>query len=95
MTFNHESHFIMNKIEFDHLGNAIENYDMNGYNIVATGLTWKPSLAAENCNTFGRNCETYGMIADLMHNMAKYYNFTWDIYADLDNDWGMFPIEGN
>ena len=94
MTFNHDSQFIMNKIQFDHLGNAIENYDLHGYNIVGTGLTWKPSIAAENCDKFGRNCEIYGMIADLMNNMAKNYNFTWDIYADIDNDWGMFPIEG-
>ena len=94
MTFNYNEQFIMNEISFNLLGKAFENYDMQGFEIVGTGLSWKPSLAIENCDKTGRNCDIYGSIADLTNNVAKQYNFTWDIYKDLDNDWGMFPVEG-
>ena len=94
MTFNHETHFIMNEISFDHMGKAIENYDMHGFQVVATGMLWKPSLVVENCDKTGRNCDFYGSVVDLMKVVAQQYNFTWDGYRDLDNDWGMFPVEG-
>ena len=94
MTFNDDKHIIMNEISFDHLGKAIENYDMHGFEVMATGMSWKPSIAIENCDTTGRNCDIYGSIVDLTNNVAKQYNFTWDVYKDLDNDWGMFPVEG-
>ena len=94
MTFNHDSQFIMNKITFNELGNVIANYDMNGYMIVAAALPWKPSLAIEDCDKNGRNCKSYGTVVDLMNTMARKYNFTWDIYQDIDKDWGLFPVEG-
>ena len=95
MTFNSDDHLIMNKMSFDHLGKAIENFDMHGYKLVATALPWKPSLAIENCDNTGRNCHKYGSIVDTMNTVAKNYNFTWDIYKDVNDIWGHFPIEGN
>ena len=93
MTFNDNADFIMNEMSFDHSGKAIENYDMHKFEVVATGLSWKPSIAVENCDKTGRNCDIYGSIVDLMNAIARHYNFTWDIYKDLDNDWGMFPVD--
>ena len=84
----------MNKIFFDGMGVAIEDYNMHGYNLVGTSLSWKPFMANENCDNTGRNCQNYGLVADLMDIWGKNYNFTWEVYADLDNDWGMFPLEG-
>ena len=26
---------------------------------------------------------------------ANKYNFTWDVYNDLDGDWGLKPVSGN
>ena len=94
MIFNDNEQFIMNEISFDLLGKAIENYDMQGFEVIGTGLSWKPSLAVENCDKTGRNCDIYGSISDLTNAIAKQYNFTWDIYKDIDNDWGMHPVEG-
>ena len=94
MTFTRNNQFIMNKISFDDFGMAIEDYNMHGINIVATGLEWKPSLAVENCDKTGRDCDKYGIIVDLMNTVAMKFNFTWDVYKDLDDDWGMFPDEG-
>ena len=60
MIFNDNEQFIMNEITFDHLGKAIENYDMQGIELVATGLSWKPNIAVENCDQTGRNCDIFG-----------------------------------
>ena len=94
MTFNDNEQFIMNEMSFDHLGKLIENYDYHGFEVVATGMSWKPAIAVENCDKIGRNCNIYGTQADLTNAVAKQYNFTWDIYKDLNNDWGMHPVEG-
>ena len=84
----------MNKITLNHIGHFIENFDMNGYNIVGTSLTWSPFMITENCNESGRNCKNSGIAADFLDSWAKSYNFTWDIYADVDNNWGIVPEEG-
>ena len=94
MTLYNSSQFIMNQIAFNDLGQAVEDFNMNGYNIVGASLQWKPFMGIEDCDAMGRNCKYYGIIADMMDIWAKGYNFTWDIYRDIDNDWGMFPIDG-
>ena len=94
MIFNDNEQFIMNEILFNLLGKAIENYDMQGFEVVGTGLTWEPSIFVENCDKTGRNCDIYGTVADLTNAVAKQFNFTWDISKDLDNDWGFDPVEG-
>ena len=43
-----DEHIIMNELSFDPLGKAIENYDMHGFEVVATAMSWKPSLVVEN-----------------------------------------------
>jgi hypothetical protein len=30
----------------------------------------------------------------MMSMWAREYNFTWDIYADIDGDWGLNPVSG-
>ena len=45
MTFYNSSQFIMNKIKFDENGMGIENYNMQGMEIVATSLDWQPFIA--------------------------------------------------
>ena len=87
MTFNENEQFIMNEISFDHLGKAIENYDLQGFEIVGNGLSWTSTLALDNCDKTGRNCDKYGITVDLMTDIAEQYNFTWDVYKD-------FPVEG-
>ena len=66
-----------------------------GIEIVCTGLTWSPYNIHSNCNEFGRNCTNSGLLADMMSMWAREYNFTWDIYADIDGDWGLNPVSGN
>ena len=94
ITLYNSSQFIMNQIVFNDLGQAVEDFNLNGYNIVGTAKSWKPFMAVEDCNISGRNCKYYGIVPDMMDTWAKAYNFTWDLYRDVDNDWGMFPVDG-
>ena len=62
--------------------------------IVCTGLTWSPYNIHDDCNDVGRNCTNSGLLADMMSMWAKEYNFTWDVYADINGDWGLKPVSG-
>ena len=65
-----------------------------GVEIVCTGLTWSPYNIHDDCNDVGRNCTNSGLLADMMSMWAKEYNFTWDVYADINGDWGLKPVSG-
>lgn len=95
ITMNNSTMAIFNDIQFDELsGRMIENYNLQGYEIVVTSLSWAPYHSHKNCNALGRRCENYGLLADLMNIWALDYNFTWDVYHDLNNDWGLNPKSG-
>ena len=94
LTLTDYSHFIMNEIIFDEYGRVVESYDLKGLEIIATSLDWLPFIAHENCNNIGRKCSNYGLLADQMNIWAKMFNFTWDIMAGYDGDWGLFPKSG-
>ena len=93
MTFHHSNDIIMNQINFDENGIAIENYDMQGTEIVATSDNWQPISEHSNCDNNGRHCKNSGIVIDKMKLWSQKFNFTRDIktYA---GDWGMFPILG-
>ncbi len=85
---------IENTLKFDSRGVIIENYDFNGYQLVFTSLTWAPYLTVSDCDNEGRNCNFYGFFGDMMDIYSTDFNFTWDIYADINNDWGLSPKSG-
>ena len=94
---NHKSQIIMNKIEFETDGKIIEDYDFKGMEIVATALAWDPIIAYTKCDNKGRNCNSYGILVDLIDMWSKDYNFTWDIftgYPGIDWGWGTAPKSG-
>ena len=94
MGLNNVSKLISNDLEFDRKGLLIEKYNLQGIQIVCTGLTWAPYNIHENCNENGRGCSNSGFLVDMIQIWAKEYNFTWDIYADVEGDWGLKPISG-
>ena len=92
---NYKFQIIMNKIEFEADGKIIEDYDFQGMNLLATTLAWDPIIAYTKCDDKGRNCDSYGMLVELIETWSKDYNFTWDIFTGYpDNDWGMSPKSG-
>ena len=48
MTLYNSTQFIMNQIEFNDLGQAVEDFNMNGLNIVGASLQWKPFMGIED-----------------------------------------------
>lgn len=94
ITLKHSSHVIVNDLIFDEQGRIIEKYDLQGHQIVATSLSWSPYIKNENCDESGRNCTNTGLLVDFMQIWARDFNFTWDIYADVDGDWGINPVSG-
>ena len=85
---------ISNDLKFDDFGIIIEDYDLQGAEISATSLSWSPFNRHENCNEEGWECDNSGLLVDVMSLWANKYNFTWDLYNDLDGDWGLKPVSG-
>ena len=67
----------------------------NDYVIFEWSLSWSPFNRHENCNEDGWECDNSGLLVDVMSLWANKYNFTWDLYNDLDGDWGLKPVSGN
>ena len=94
MTLNHESEIVVDTMEFDSKGRFLETIDLQGLPITATSLEWPPYISIENCTNIGTNCSKSGYLVEFMDIWARELNFTWDIYADVNNSWGLDPIEG-
>ena len=94
MTFNGSFKIIMNKITFYTNGQIIENYNLDGLEILAATVSWPPFTYHKNCSVFGRQCKNSGLLVDMLEIWAKNSNFSWDIYVPPDNDWGLYPISG-
>ena len=94
MTFHNSSQMVMNIISFDKNGLAIEDYNLHGYEIVASSLDWMPFISHKDCNPNGLKCHNSGLLVDLMESWAKDFNFTWDIMAGYGDDWGLQPKSG-
>jgi hypothetical protein len=94
MTLNHQTQVISNELSFDMNGKVIKEYNMAAIKLEATSLSWSPFLSVDNCNFEGKQCTVFGLLGDLMNIWGRAYNFTWDIYGDLDNDWGQNPVSG-
>ena len=94
MTLNHESEIVVDTMEFDSKGRFLETIDLQGLPITATSLEWPPYISIENCSNIGTNCSKSGYLVEFMDIWARELNFTWDIYADVNNSWGLDPIEG-
>ena len=85
---------ILNDVKVTRMGQIIENYDMQGLKIMSLTLPWAPFFTIKNCDSEGKNCEMYGFYGDLMTEMGRVMNFTWDSHADPDGNWGVRPISG-
>ena len=72
----------------------IEDFDLNGVKIVATSDDWHPFTTHSDCDDTGRNCKNSGLAIDKMKIWAEKFNFTWDIKAGFNGDWGFFPVYG-
>ncbi|TRY77800.1 hypothetical protein TCAL_16718 [Tigriopus californicus] len=71
------------KLELDGNAKIIENYDLQGTEIVSQSLDWFPYFTIE------ANGTSYGYLIDLTSYCAKMFNFTYRSIVEPNNDWGM------
>ncbi len=96
LTLQNSSQVVKNQVTFDDFGRIKKIHNLQGLQIIATALSWPPSIIVEDCNRFGRACKTkHGFLVDLMNIWSAQLNFTWDIYKDVNNDWGEKPKSGH
>ena len=72
----------------------VQNFIIIGIDITFTSLTWEPFMKLENCKENGYDCENNGILVDLMNAWSRVGNFTWKIYKDVNDDWGLKPNSG-
>ena len=94
LTVDHYTQAVINNLKFNRLGIIVEEYDMQGMNLVSTELSFPPYLTYLECNGGNRECKTSGYLVDAMDIFAKTMNFTWESHQDTSNDWGAAPISG-
>ena len=84
---------VVNPVRLNSLGQVIEEYDLQGLQVLGVTLSWAPFLTID-CNEEGKNCTTRGFYHDFTNAMGRIMNFTWDSHADPNGDWGVRPISG-
>ena len=94
ITVRKNNNAILNPIVFNNNGVIIEKYNLKGMKIFSMTLSWAPFFTVENCDSNGKNCDCYGLYGDLMTEMGRIMNFTWDSHIDPEANWGVRPISG-
>ena len=57
--------------------------------------SWLPQIKIDDCDEQGKNCLTsYGLYPDIIDEMGKQLNFTWENHKEINGDWGLTPISG-
>ena len=58
-------------------------------------ISWKPQIEIDNCDPNGKNCQTNkGLYPDIIDEIAKLLNFTWENHKEVTDDWGLTPVSG-
>ena len=91
---NHQAEIVMNELCFDSFGRILKSYDLKGTKILTKSLSWSPFVNVADCDKKGMECNSNGLLVDLMEFWAKDSNFTWDIHEDIHGDWGTKPKSG-
>ena len=92
MTLNNSPQILMKKLDFDENYQIIQNYKLDGINIVGTAANWMPYYSGSNCDMNNLNCENIGIMSEMVNGWAQELNFTWDVR--LGTDWGSYPVSG-
>lgn len=85
---------LIQELQFDSQGKMIEDFNLEGLQIVSYTLSWAPYFIIENCNEFGQECEISGFLSDYMDALGRILNFTWTSHRPVDGSWGVRPISG-
>ena len=54
-----------------------------------------PQVRLDDCDGEGKNCQTsIGLYPDIIDEMGRLLNFTWENHKEVDGNWGVMPISG-
>ena len=85
---------ILNQIKFNSSGRIVENFTMQGINIIGLALSWEPYFSIESCTDMKTICMERSYLAEVMDIMGDMMNFTWEAHRQHDDNWGTSPISG-
>ena len=101
LTVDNYDQYVMNRLSFDPAtGIIVEDYDLQGLNLVSMTLSWAPFFTVENCkegdhpNGPNRKCDSSGYLQETMDILSKNLNFTWESHKEPEGKWGTAPLSG-
>ena len=80
---------IINVVQFNDDKMIKEHYELNGIHITSLSLSWTPYFVLSGCNENGKFCKSEGYLSNLMNELGKLMNFTWESHQEVNNDWGL------
>ena len=84
---------IINDVRFNDKKMIKEHYDLGGIHITSISLSWTPYFLMSGCNEKGMLCKTEGYLSNLMDELGRLLNFTWESHQEVNNDWGLNQYE--
>ena len=88
ITVNDYNTSVINRVEIDPGGSLSEYYDMKGFHLISTTLSWAPYFTLIDCDQDQKNCQSEGYLTDVMNILGETMNFTWESHGEIDGNWG-------
>ena len=98
MTFKHTCQVVENIWSTKDVSTGFyqEEYDLHGANIRSLSLDWAPWFTIGKCQDGeNRDCETSGVLREMMDTLASMHNFTWTQDREPSGSWGTVPVNGS
>ena len=80
---------MINSVQFNDKNVIKEHYDLGGIHIRSLSLSWTPYFLLSGCNENGKFCKSEGYLSNLMDELGRLMNFTWESHQEVNNDWGL------
>ena len=80
---------IINVVQFNDDKMIKEHYELNGIHITSLSLSWTPYFLLSGCDENGKFCKSEGYLSNLMDELGRLMNFTWESHQEVNNDWGL------
>ena len=93
ITFNDSPKVVSNHLKFNKNGTIIEEYDLQGAEVVATSLTWEPFNAHKNCNDEGNEKTSFVLSLSIKVMLKVISSWSLQVFVKkCQNDYNNSPI---
>ena len=99
LSLQNNTRTLVQDIELTKSNQIVENYDLEGLELISNTLSWAPYFEISNCkemhnNAMKKDCEMGGYLNDIMNAMGNIANFTWTSHVPTDGSWGTMDKNG-